>query len=156
VSAIVTSDAIECPGCGRVFSQDAFARHVTYRRRRSRSYACARVVELSAREREYRRGLCWKRLCVVCSATFYAYRAVAKYCGRAACLAAGAAQIRRAKRARARTKTCATCSAPFIGTRTDSAYCSSACRQRAYRARVTALACGQIDAIPASVTDGER
>src|SRR5688572_1980286 len=41
------------------------------------------------------------------------------------------------QRRRAREKTCVCCLKGFTGTRSDSRYCSPACKQAAYRCRVT-------------------
>ena len=54
-------------------------------------------------------------------------------------LSAATAAAARAARAVARGPcTCATCNKTFTPTRTDTHYCSAACKQRAYRHRVTA------------------
>ena len=59
-----------------------------------------------------------------------------KYCSDP-CQQAGWKAEQRHKRALARRRRCAGCNTPFTPTRADGLYCTDACRQRAYRLRVT-------------------
>ncbi len=59
-----------------------------------------------------------------------------RYCG-AVCAARGATARARERRATRRERICRRCHEPFTGRRRDASYCSSACRQAAYRHRVT-------------------
>lgn len=53
---------------------------------------------------------------------------------------------RKERRAAARVKVCKFCGDQFTATRADGIYCGPACRQSAYRKRVTDKACGKFTA----------
>lgn len=85
---------------------------------------------------------------------------LARYC-KDECREAASEIRRRARLAEARHKTCGVCGKVFDGPRRDAKFCGPACKQRAYRGRVTD---SQVDKLPAmrtvtasaEVVDAER
>lgn len=71
--------------------------------------------------------------CVVCGRLVTGRK---KYCSQR-CVNDAYMERRRQRHAASLRKTCAVCGKPFTAKRTDAMYCSPACKQAAYRGRVT-------------------
>lgn len=88
-----------------------------------------------------------RKQCPYCGEWVYSGAVFTDHLGMHRCVAR-----RRERRLQARQKVCPMCNREFTATRADGVFCSSACRQKAYRLRVTDHSASQIEA-PASVTD---
>lgn len=81
--------------------------------------------------------------CEGCGAVFYTQVHSKRYCN-GWCAKLGYWKHQRQKRLADRTdRVCAVCGKKFIPARSDALYCSNACRQSAYRQRVTDKSCVQ-------------
>lgn len=81
--------------------------------------------------------------CEMCGKRFLRRTIYSRCCG-ARCITDDYLAKRTERRKAARQKQCKRCDKDFLGTRSDAEYCESACRQAAYRERVTGNSSGNL------------
>lgn len=94
---------------------------------------------------EGRQSYILKRVCPYCGEVFYTWNQRQIYCpdmgyGTSCVLKANIArqkELRAVKRKSILQKTCVVCGGTFTAKKVDALYCSAACKQKAYRRRVT-------------------
>lgn len=87
---------------------------------------------------------CYRLTCQWCGNAFYRRYPTAKWCSDRCSNDAGIARRRERIKARRENLTCGRCGMVFSAARCDTRYCGGACRQAAYRARVTDKPCADI------------
>lgn len=80
----------------------------------------------------------YKRTCPICGRIFYTRLSSGKYCPFGECKTIADTKRRKENRIKkSHLNICPICGNNFISTRKDAKYCSNACKQKAYRNRVT-------------------
>ena len=113
--------------------------------RKKRAQEYLREIYLMTEDQRREKGYAevFRRTCPVCGTVFYTGNPYKKYDDYYTCSRYIHRDNAKKARERARATKCTICGKSFIPQRAGALYCSAACKQMAYRKRVTNNACGQ-------------